>query len=114
MPDLVHLYRETRDLVSKNKPVFAPLYMLPHYSFSKLLLHRYVYFLSQRKEVLAQGLQVYSCSPGWVRTEMGGSEAPLSVEQGVQTPLHVLGISAKVHPQLQGQFFFNKKVFNYL
>jgi NAD(P)-dependent dehydrogenase (short-subunit alcohol dehydrogenase family) len=34
---------------------------------------------------LAGRVKVYSMSPGWVRTDMGGSQAPRSLEQGADT-----------------------------
>ncbi len=41
-------------------------------------------------------------SPGWVRTEMGGAEATLSVEESVAS---MLGAIAKLQPQDSGGFF---------
>lgn len=36
---------------------------------------------------LPPGVKVNACCPGWVATEMGGAEAPLTPEQGADTPV---------------------------
>jgi NAD(P)-dependent dehydrogenase (short-subunit alcohol dehydrogenase family) len=39
------------------------------------------------KELKPQGILVNAISPGWVRTDMGGANAPRSVEQGAASIL---------------------------
>jgi NAD(P)-dependent dehydrogenase (short-subunit alcohol dehydrogenase family) len=36
---------------------------------------------------LPAGVNVNCCDPGWVATDMGGKDAPLSVEEGADTPI---------------------------
>ncbi len=36
---------------------------------------------------LPPGVKVNACDPGWVRTRMGGEGAPLSPEEGAETPV---------------------------
>lgn len=36
---------------------------------------------------LPEGVKVNACDPGWVQTRMGGAGAPLSVEEGADTPI---------------------------
>ena len=50
-----------------------------------------------------------ACCPGWVRTDMGGSKAPKSLEEGIETPVYLalLPLDAK---GCHGEFVSNKKV----
>jgi NAD(P)-dependent dehydrogenase (short-subunit alcohol dehydrogenase family) len=43
---------------------------------------------SEKRVALVTGANILinSVCPGWVRTDMGGSQAPLSPEQGADTP----------------------------
>ncbi|WP_216824650.1 SDR family oxidoreductase [Paragemmobacter aquarius] len=36
---------------------------------------------------LPKGVKVNACCPGWVATRMGGAGAPLTVEEGADTPV---------------------------
>lgn len=53
----------------------------PAYSISKTAVN----MLTQQLAVGLPGIIVNSMCPGWCRTEMGGSEAPLSPEEGADT-----------------------------
>lgn len=57
----------------------------PAYRLSKAGLN--VVTVMVAKEVSGENILVNSCCPGWVRTDMGGSEAPLGIEQGADTPV---------------------------
>ena len=50
-----------------------------------------------------RGVSVIAASPGWVRTEMGGCSANLSVEEGAQNIIHVI---TDVPPGATNQFLF--------
>jgi NAD(P)-dependent dehydrogenase (short-subunit alcohol dehydrogenase family) len=55
----------------------------PAYRVSKAALNALTITLAA--EVKASGILVNSMSPGWVRTDMGGENAPRSVEEGADT-----------------------------
>jgi NAD(P)-dependent dehydrogenase (short-subunit alcohol dehydrogenase family) len=55
----------------------------PAYRVSKAALNALTCTLAPR--VATSGILVNSMSPGWVQTDMGGEEAPRSVEEGADT-----------------------------
>lgn len=55
----------------------------PAYRISKTALNALTLILAA--ELSGSGILVNTMSPGWVRTDMGGSGAPRSVEQGADT-----------------------------
>jgi NAD(P)-dependent dehydrogenase (short-subunit alcohol dehydrogenase family) len=57
----------------------------PAYSISKTAINALTKVLAA--ELADTGVIVVSVDPGWARTEMGGPDAPLSVEEGIDTPL---------------------------
>lgn len=57
----------------------------PAYRISKAALNALTCVFS--KELASRKILINSASPGWVKTDMGGKNAPLSVEQGVETIL---------------------------
>ena len=57
----------------------------PAYRLSKTLLNGITVMLA--KELRGSNILVNSVCPGWVRTDMGGDQAPLTPEQGADTPV---------------------------
>src|ERR671916_583170 len=57
----------------------------PAYRVSKTALNALTRILAS--ELRGSGILVNSVCPGWVRTDMGGSEASRSVEEGADTPV---------------------------
>ena len=57
----------------------------PAYRFSKAGLNCITTLLA--KEVRDDNILINSACPGWVRTDMGGDQAPLTPEQGADTPV---------------------------
>lgn len=55
------------------------------YRLSKAGLNAQSLLLSNDLE--SEGIKVFSMNPGWVRTEMGGANAPKSIEEGADTAL---------------------------
>jgi NAD(P)-dependent dehydrogenase (short-subunit alcohol dehydrogenase family) len=76
----------------------------PSYCLSKLTLNGVTLMLSQA--LRHDGIAVNSMSPGWVRTDMGGSGAPRSVEQGADTAVWLAGEAPQ---ELTGKFFQDRK-----
>jgi len=69
----------------------------PAYSMSKTALNS----LTQHFAAALPQFAVNSVSPGWVRTEMGGASAPLSVEQGADT---IVWLALDAPQDLTGKF----------
>jgi NAD(P)-dependent dehydrogenase (short-subunit alcohol dehydrogenase family) len=70
------------------------------YCLSKLALNGVTIMLA--KALAAEGIAVNSVCPGWVRTDMGGSEAPRSVEEGADT---AVWLATEADQSLTGEFF---------
>jgi NAD(P)-dependent dehydrogenase (short-subunit alcohol dehydrogenase family) len=62
--------------------------------------------VSFARELSGTNIKVNSVCPGWVQTDMGGSQAPLSVDQGADTPVWLATLPADGP---SGGFFFQRK-----
>ena len=76
----------------------------PAYRVSKAAVNALTATLSA--EVKGQGILVNSLSPGWVRTDMGGPDAPRGVEEGAETAVW-LALLPSSGPT--GKFFRDRK-----
>jgi NAD(P)-dependent dehydrogenase (short-subunit alcohol dehydrogenase family) len=84
----------------QQKPKMFRRFVIPAYTASKAALNGFTVALAHQ----AQGstLKINSAHPGWVRTELGGQEAPLSPEEGAKTAVAL----ATLPPEgPSGQFF---------
>ena len=62
------------------------------YGMSKALLHRATEIFAADPRFTTRGIQLSAVCPGWVCTDMGGEQAPISIEEGaghiLEKPLH--------------------------
>ncbi|MBK8805521.1 MAG: SDR family NAD(P)-dependent oxidoreductase [Bacteroidales bacterium] len=56
----------------------------PAYSISKTAVNSLTHYLAE--ELKDTNISVVSVDPGWVRTDLGGPNAPLAIEEGIDTP----------------------------
>jgi NAD(P)-dependent dehydrogenase (short-subunit alcohol dehydrogenase family) len=77
----------------------------PIYCISKTALNAVT--VQFAKTLKSKGVAVNSVSPGWVRTDMGGPEAPRSVEQGAETPVW---LATEASIEYTGMHWQDKKV----
>lgn len=76
----------------------------PAYRVSKASLNALTRTLAA--EVAGSGILVNSMSPGWVRTDMGGDDAPRSVEEGADTAVWLCLLPSNGPT---GEFFRDRK-----
>ena len=77
---------------------------VPTYCLSKLALNGATIMLDQA--LSKRGIAVNSMCPGWVRTDMGGQNASLSVEEGADT---AVWLATDAPHSLSGKFFRNRR-----
>lgn len=75
----------------------------PAYSISKTALN----MLTQQLTAACPDIMVNSMCPGWCRTEMGGSDAPLSADQGADT---LVWLALDAPHELRGSFVKQREV----
>ena len=75
------------------------------YYVSKMIINSYPRILSYRREIENNDISVYSIHPGWVKTDMGGSYAPLTYKQGAECEVFLIELPDGINRQYQGKFF---------
>ncbi|HNY02006.1 MAG TPA: SDR family NAD(P)-dependent oxidoreductase [Bacteroidales bacterium] len=79
----------------------------PGYRLSKVSLNALTVMFS--RELSEKGIRVNAICPGWVRTDMGGAEAPLTVGQGADTAVWL----AEEKEGATGRFFRGRREINW-
>ncbi len=102
--ELVKLVAEFKDAIAQNE-VEQRGWPKWTYGISKLAINLYCNILGHQEEVLKRGIQVYSCCPGYVATDMTSHKGTLSVDDGIKTPVHLIELPFEVNKELQGGFF---------
>lgn len=62
---------------------------------------------SMAVDLAAKGLKVLSLHPGWVQTDMGGSNAPLDVKTSVSGMISVINSKTRLEANPHGDLFLN-------
>jgi NAD(P)-dependent dehydrogenase (short-subunit alcohol dehydrogenase family) len=81
---------------------------VPSYCLSKLALNGATIMLAEALQ--PQGIAVYAMCPGWVKTDMGGTSAPRTPEQGADT---AIWLATDASPDLSGKFFRDRQEISY-
>jgi NAD(P)-dependent dehydrogenase (short-subunit alcohol dehydrogenase family) len=80
----------------------------PAYCVSKTLLNAITRHLAY--EFQGRNISINAVSPGWVKTDMGGSYAPRSIEKGAETPVW---LALEAPQEFTGRFFKDKMSTNW-
>lgn len=73
-----------------NSPIYDLKY--PAYDISKSAVNAYTVHLSYKLKDTP--IKVNAADPGWVKTDMGGENAPLEIEDGIKTPVALATLPA--------------------
>jgi NAD(P)-dependent dehydrogenase (short-subunit alcohol dehydrogenase family) len=75
----------------------------PAYRISKTALNALT--VIQANELAPEGIKVNTIHPGWVKTDMGGANAPKSLEEGADTAVWLA-----TEPEIpSGKYFYQRK-----
>ena len=94
----------------KNKTIDQDGWCINTYSVSKMVVNTYARVLSLRSEIENNDISVYAAHPGWVKTDMTGPEAPLTIEQGTVNEVFLIELPDGINKNYQGKYFDNCRV----
>ncbi len=99
------------ELTQDYKPWDAAVANDSSYPGSKTLLNAYVKNFLPAKLKATQ--QVYAVHPGWVKTDMGGEDAPGALEEGADTIVYLTNLPFKKDPELNAKLIGDRKVMDF-
>ena len=107
--------KSVEDLLKLSNQYLSENWSSSPYSISKLVIHIFSRILGQDKKIIQKNIGVFSMHPGWCRTDMGGSGAPLPVEHGAEIGIFIINLPDGINPKLQGKYFdeASEKVIEY-
>jgi len=80
------------------------------YSVSKMVVNSYARVLSYRDEIEKNDISVFAAHPGWVKTDMTGPEAPLTIKEGAVNEVFLIELPDGINKKYQGKYFDSCKV----
>ena len=93
-----------------NKTYFEEGWGKHVYALSKIIVKKYAEILAEDKNLRKKQIQVYSCCPGWTKTDLGGHNASRTLEEGVVTVLYLIELEHFIREELQGKFFYDCQI----
>jgi carbonyl reductase 1/carbonyl reductase 3 len=94
----------------KNKTTDKDGWCINSYYVSKMVVNTYARVLSLRNEIENNDISVYAAHPGWVRTDMTGPQATLSIEEGAINEVFLIELPDGINRKYQGKYFDNCEV----
>ena len=80
------------------------------YCVSKMVVNSYARVLSYRDEIEKNDISVFAAHPGWVKTDMTGPEAPLTIKEGAVNEVFLIELPDGINRIYQGKYFDSCKV----
>lgn len=100
---IVNVSTEMASLASLGSDYYP---LAPSYRLSKIALNGLTSLLA--KELQGTNILVNAYSPGWMKTDMGGDNAPFTADEGAQTAIYLATLP---EGGAQGQFFAEMRKF---
>lgn len=116
--DYKNLYEEYKDLFIENKIPQSewddkqPLYGC--YNISKVFLNSYTISLKNRFKRENKNVKVNCVTPGWCKTDMGGSEAPRTHLKGAETCVWLESLPLDLNDSLSGNLYYDQKKISWI
>lgn len=102
--EFLALVKTKEDLESHGWPKAAG------YATSKLFMNLYTKLWATLPKVNESGISVISCTPGWVKTDMTGDSAKLTIDEGALTPIYLVEIDDDQAKQYHGKYVKEKEI----